>query len=124
MNLKRVVEKLKTEKEEKEESEKARIDFAEVSAELKRLLALAEKGDLPLSPPPDPNAPKSQARIDFDNYIDRMIDRIKDIPSTPKPILNLCGDLANTEGASSDIESDQGMSAEELLNYLRNRYKV
>jgi hypothetical protein len=100
------------------------VDFAEMSAEFIRLLTLAERGELPLSPSRDSNTTKSQARIDFDIYIDRMIDRIKDIPPTPKPILNLCGDLGNTEEASSDVESDQDMSAAELLKYLRNRYKV
>lgn len=124
MNIKRVVEKLKTEKEENEESEKARIDFADMGAEFRRLLTLAEKGELPVSPPRNPNAPKSQARADFDAYIDRMIERIKDIQLEPKPILNLCGDPANTEEVRSDVESEPDMSADELLNYLRNRYKI
>lgn len=92
--------------------------FEEVSKELIRLIGLAERGELPVRNRRDNNAPKSQARLDFDARIDRMADRIKHIPPAPKRM------LTTNEDQTVDVESESLLSAEKFLGWIKNRFKV
>jgi hypothetical protein len=91
--------------------------FEDVGRELIRLIGRAERGELPVSRR-DNDAPKSQARLEFDAHIDQMADRIKHIPPAPNriPVIN--------EPQTVAVEPERELSAGEFLVWMRNRYKV
>jgi hypothetical protein len=119
MNIKRVVEKLKVEKEDAD-AEKQIIDPAEFSAYAWELLGKAERGELPqrqsATNTRKPDAPISEGRAWLDRHLDNIAARVQG--ASPKG--EMVKDALEVE---AETEADD-LDTSKYLDWVRNRYRV
>jgi hypothetical protein len=118
MNIKRVVEKLKVEKEDAD-AEKQTIDPAEFRAYVWELLNKAQRGELPTgnrNRQPQPAHPATGERVWLNKHLDIIASRMQS-PSPKGEKVQVASEVdAETEAADVD--------ANKYLSYVRNKYRI
>lgn len=125
MNLKKTVERLKSEKEEAEQEEAVTFERGELAAYVHELLGKAERGELP-DVEITPEKEKSEARSELDAYVARIADRTLRYKGNPKfaPVKRSeCAD-ANREEISAGEADEPPEALLELLMRKMDSHRV